>query len=167
MFLPKLFKHIFIWLNHIIITNPAKMYSSNISPWYTFHPHIYPKSLSICEPATSKFIYKLWYVRTIKLWVLYMQLIYFLNDKIFCLISNICFWHFSIIQEHSCKFHHQVGYLEVLMHFFFSYIARLIKFVAYLYPPQNNTSYDNLYKLCHKLYFTQVFISHNNLYFWI
>ena len=131
MFLPKLFKHIFIWLNHIIITNPAKMYSSNISPWYTFHPHIYPKSLSICEPATSKFIYKLWYVRTIKLWVLYMQLIYFLNDKIFCLISNICFWHFFFDNSRiSCKFHHQVGYIQVLMHFFFSCIARQIKLVS-------------------------------------
>ena len=34
-----------------------------------------------------------------------------------------------------------------------------------MYPPQNNTSYDNLYKLCYKLYFTQVFISHNNFIF--
>ena len=72
---------------------------------------------------------------------------------------------FSIIQYISCKFHHQLGYIQVLMHFFFSYIARQIKFVAYLYPPQNNTSYDNLYKLCYKLYFTQVFISHNNFIF--
>ena len=30
VFHPKLFKHIFIWLNHIFITNPTKMYSSNI-----------------------------------------------------------------------------------------------------------------------------------------
>ena len=90
-----------------------------------------------------------------------MQLIYFLNDKIFCLISNICFWHFFLDNSRiSCKFHHHVGYIQVLMHFFFSYIARLIIFVAYLYPPQNNMSYDNLYKLS----FVISYNSHNYLY---
>ena len=60
----------------------------------------------------------------------------------------------------SCKFHHQLGYIQVLMHFFFSYIARQIKFVAYLYPPQNNMSYDNLYKLS----FVISYNSHKYLY---
>ena len=75
IFLPMLFEQIF--MSHcIIIKYPVKIYSSNISSWYILHPHIYSKSLSIFEPATTEFFYKIVICNSNKinkyLWVHYL-----------------------------------------------------------------------------------------------
>ena len=75
IFLPMLFEQIF--MSHcIIIKYPVKIYSSNISSWYILHPHIYSKSLSTFEPATTEFFYKIVICNSNKinkyLWVHYL-----------------------------------------------------------------------------------------------